>query len=993
MEHFIYFKRLCLMLICCLSVSLPSWADDYTKDGIIYSLNEASGTATVKAVTDKSATSAKIRARVAGCNVIKIGTNAFKDCTALKAVTIPSSVTDIDASAFEGCSALTGVSDLSSVTNIGASAFEGCSALTGVSNLSSITNIGASAFKDCSSLKVIDISSINSDNGLGASAFEGCSSLTDINMTSSDWFYLHARTFYGCTSLTSIDTKNTVSIEDEAFAGCSSLQSIGISRNAYNIVSSAFNGCNAIEAFNIPSNNSSYTSEGSVIFNKSKTKLVCAVGKLGNYAIPSTVTSIDNNAFKDCIYLTGVSIPYGVTNIESNTFKNCTALTSVTIPSTVTTISSEAFKGCSALPSVVIPSSVTSIETSTFEGNTSLKSVLLKSKAIDIRDNVFPETTKIICMPENEDNTKADAFNLKYYKYPWDADYTPSTFLSKIGGIWYFPKETTNISAYNTYNNAELTSYFNYNRINSDITDILSTNDAAKTFIANRKTIYDRLSNSLRTPLESVLNETSNVDDFFNLEDAELSALKAKLNTAYNNVRYAVYDQLDLNDDLYDLYLQGKEVAGKIHVATANASQENIDKIANTPYGYHDGLITDASQLSTNALEPTEGSLEGLIDADRSTYFHSTWTNGGYTDEYHYLQIDLRKAYQYLLLKYSIRTGITYRNEGDPIVIHIYASNSNNEEDWVNLDRVRCSYDYDDNQTGVLSLNLGNSYRYIRLVVEETRGSGSRKFFYWSELHAYEKLGMAGVVPTSFQENFNNILAQAKSEIDEEWATEETAEKLQGLIDKFNDAPLIDFSKSEYLTLYSDKALIVPEKLSAAVVLSNGDNVRSDYRYKAGDVIPANTGVLLKSTKGYSFYMIEGETDETTPKDNLLHGTLNDEMTDVEGAGKYYKLAYDRNTKSIIGFYWGATDGAAFLNKAGKAFLALPATMNAQQLKGFALSDLDNGRGNITDINNVTNAPANNFRAFDLNGRRVDAKSIDELPLGVYIVNGKKIIK
>lgn len=107
-----------------------------------------------------------------------------------------------------------------------------------------------------------------------------------------------------------------------------------------------YNTSNAIEAFNIPSSSNNHSSKGSVIFNKDKTKLVCAVGKLGNYAIPSTVTSIDSKAFKDCIYLTGISIPYGVTSIGSNTFEGCSALTSVTIPSTVTTISSEAFSYC-----------------------------------------------------------------------------------------------------------------------------------------------------------------------------------------------------------------------------------------------------------------------------------------------------------------------------------------------------------------------------------------------------------------------------------------------------------------------------------------------------------------------------------------------------------------------------------------------------------------------------------------------------------------------
>lgn len=975
MEHFIYFKRLCLTLICCLSFCLTSWADDYTKDNIIYSLNETSGTATVKAVTNKNITSAKIRSRVAGCNVTKIGTDAFKDCTSLTTVTIPTSVTSIEASAFHGCSTLDGISDLSSVTNIGASAFEGCSALTGVSNLSAITNIGTSAFKNCSSLKTIDISSITGEN-LGESAFEGCSSLTDINMPSKGYYVLHPRTFKNCTSLITIDTKYT-DIQSEAFAGCIKLQTIKISYNTF-ISSDAFSGCNAIESFDF--DNSNYTSEGSVIFDKEKTRIVCAVGKLGNYSIPSTVTDIESKAFKDCIYLTGVSIPYGVTNINKNTFEGCSTLTSVTIPSTVSTISDEAFEGCSALSTVVIPNSVTSIGTSAFEGNSSLRSVLLKSKEINIYKNVFPETTKVICMPVNEDNTKADAFTLRFYDNDF---YNIPSVEAYIGGKWYIDNTMTQIAVKGSWYTTDYTSLFNYNRINTDIIDILSTNDAAKTFIANRKTVYNQLSSDLRTPLEDVLNETSNVDDIFDLEDSELSTLKAKLNTAYNNVRFAVYEQLDLNDDLYELYQQGKEVESKIHVATENVSQENIDKIANAPYGYHDGLITDASQLSTDA-KLYEGTLENLIDANTNSYIYTPLD----INSFPYLQIDLIKAYRNIILKYSHNKTFDW-DICSPYGFHIYASNFNDDANWTDLGTVDCTYNYENGKTDITALNLGKEYRYIRLIL---LGFGDHDKLIWNEFHAYEA-NFNNVVPSSFQQNFNNTLEQAKSELDNECATEETIEKLQELINTFNDAPLVDFAKSEYLTLYSDKALIVPEGLSAAVVFSNGDNVCSDYRYNAGSVIPAHTGVLLKSGKGNSFYMIEGNTDETAPEDNLLHGTLNDEMTDVEGAGKYYKLSYDRDTKSIIGFYWGATDGGAFLNKAGKAFLALPATMNAQQLKGFALSDLYNGRGNVTGINNVTNATDNAFRAYDFNGRRVEAKSLDELQQGIYIVNGKKIIK
>ena len=45
-----------------------------------------------------------------------------------------------------------------------------------------------------------------------------------------------------------------------------------------------------------------------------------------------TVTSIGNNAFKDCITLTSVMIPSSVISIGNQSFKGCSALASVTLP-------------------------------------------------------------------------------------------------------------------------------------------------------------------------------------------------------------------------------------------------------------------------------------------------------------------------------------------------------------------------------------------------------------------------------------------------------------------------------------------------------------------------------------------------------------------------------------------------------------------------------------------------------------------------------------
>lgn len=62
-----------LLLLVCFVGTLPSWAEDYTKDGIIYDLDKSANTATVKELEDKSATSVEIKSYAAGCKVTSIG--------------------------------------------------------------------------------------------------------------------------------------------------------------------------------------------------------------------------------------------------------------------------------------------------------------------------------------------------------------------------------------------------------------------------------------------------------------------------------------------------------------------------------------------------------------------------------------------------------------------------------------------------------------------------------------------------------------------------------------------------------------------------------------------------------------------------------------------------------------------------------------------------------------------------------------------------------
>lgn len=194
----------------------------------------------------------------------------------------------------------------------------------------------------------------------------------------------------------------------------------------------------------------------------------------------------------------------------------------------------------------------------------------------------------------------------------------------------------------------------------------------------------------------------------------------------------------------------------------------------------------------------------------------------------------------------------------------------------------------------------------------------------------------------------------------------------------------LDVTDAGYATLFSQHAIIVPEGMEAAVATNVVDGrLAIDYRYPAGAVIPASTGVLLKAEAGNHGYNV-ATTDATAPADNLLKGSVEDATT-VGDNCLFYMLSYDQNDENL-GFYWGAENGAAFTNEGGKAYLAVPqATANGAI--GFALDgSLVTAIGQATAD---TNAPA---KIYTIDGRLMQQTRTANLPRGLYIVNGKKVI-
>ena len=146
------------------------------------------------------------------------------------------------------------------------------------------------------------------------------------------------------------------------------------------------------------------------------------------------------------------------------------------------------------------------------------------------------------------------------------------------------------------------------------------------------------------------------------------------------------------------------------------------------------------------------------------------------------------------------------------------------------------------------------------------------------------------------------------------------------------------------------------------------------------------TGIFFKATSGtYIVPIIETSGDYSL---NMLAGVLNKTLVkDVSEDGLYANYRYVRPTgETEYMFYRSTTTGANV--SAGKAYLQIPLAWlgeTASKTIGVRFEE-----GELTDIDEVTDANVDETIVYDLNGRRiVDVESLEK---GIYIINGKKVL-
>ena len=205
----------------------------------------------------------------------------------------------------------------------------------------------------------------------------------------------------------------------------------------------------------------------------------------------------------------------------------------------------------------------------------------------------------------------------------------------------------------------------------------------------------------------------------------------------------------------------------------------------------------------------------------------------------------------------------------------------------------------------------------------------------------------------------------------------------------------VSISAAGYATFYAPVALTLPAELTAYTVSVNGE--WATLNTIEGNVIPANTGVVLGGANGEkasegTYNLTVTESAETISGNKLLGSVAASYVTAEAYVLGYINVAEEGQPEDKqVGFYTAtknfneagekvAEGGVKWLNNGFKAYLPKTAGANALRF---------NFGGETTAIESVLNNGVDaNAPIYDLSGRRV----MNAVKGGIYIQNGKKFI-
>ena len=326
--------------------------------------------------------------------VTSISSTAFAGKKGLKSITIPTSLGVVDNNTFKSCTGLCSVSIADGLTSIGNNAFKDCNTLQTIKLGEGITTIGNNAFQNTALTSVLIPSSVTSigdyafaPNAINNYYYDNSGSLRNTYSSYYDTYYSKLEdiqfsensqlksignyAFYGCLidSLVLPDSVN--SIGNYAYAHSKNLEYVYLPDNpAFKSISAgAFQNCGAINSLHLPE---AVETIGELSFSVNQGE---RYGTL-DLVLPERVSKISRGAFYDRgSNLKHVAFPSSLKSIELQAFASCSALDSISFPTSLQTIGDKAFQGCSGLKELRVPSTLLSVGNYAFDGCNNIKKV------------------------------------------------------------------------------------------------------------------------------------------------------------------------------------------------------------------------------------------------------------------------------------------------------------------------------------------------------------------------------------------------------------------------------------------------------------------------------------------------------------------------------------------------------------------------------------------------------------------------------------------
>lgn len=323
----------------------------------------------------------------------------FNGCYELKSLVLPEGVTTIGREAFKNCKKLASMNLPTSVTTIGEDAFNRCYEWDGEVSIPLVTDLSKNAFVECKKLRKMSFGP--QLKAIRSCALEGCVGLTELILPNG-LETIETDAFYNCSSLTEVVIPESVtSIGGEIFGLCKSLQKVTLPSGMTEMPNSLFSNCEALNDVVIPANVKSF---GNRVFNNCKAlermiihdgvtigiELFKGCEALKEVRLPSTLTTIPKSTFKECVSLKKVELPTGLTAIEEYAFEG-SGIEEMVIPETVKKLACS-FTDCKSLKRFVFPKNMETIENRMFDGCEMLSDITLPTNLKTIGNYAFDNT-------------------------------------------------------------------------------------------------------------------------------------------------------------------------------------------------------------------------------------------------------------------------------------------------------------------------------------------------------------------------------------------------------------------------------------------------------------------------------------------------------------------------------------------------------------------------------------------------------------------------